>query len=142
MLKKQFTLYLEDRPGELARVTNILAKAKINIEGISAYASAAVGLMQVVVSNAQRMRSLLKRSGVAFTVQDVAVVALPNLPGALAAITAQLAASGLNITFLYGTAYGCTGDDESHCRCNVVISAPDPSRLREIKADILAAAAV
>ena len=35
MIKKQFTLYLENRPGLLAKVTRLLAMHKLNIEGIS-----------------------------------------------------------------------------------------------------------
>ena len=52
MIKKQFTVYLENKPGALARVTERLATAKVNIEGISVAASSDVGLVQVVVSNA------------------------------------------------------------------------------------------
>ncbi len=35
MIKTQFTLYLVNRPGELARATKAFATAQINIEGIS-----------------------------------------------------------------------------------------------------------
>jgi hypothetical protein len=52
MIKKQFTVYLENKPGELARVTSRLARERINLEGISAYTSADVGLVQLVASNA------------------------------------------------------------------------------------------
>lgn len=120
MLKKQFTLYLENKPGELARITRILAREKVNIEGISAYTSADVGLVQIVVSNAARTRTVLRRAVVAFTVQDVVVVALPNAPGSLAEVTARIAESGANINYLYATSCSC----ERSCRCFAVISAP------------------
>lgn len=127
MLKKQFTLYLENRPGELARITRVLARAKVNIEGISAFTSTDVGLVQVVVSNAVKTRGVLQRAGVAFTVQDVVVVALPNAPGALADVTARIAESGANINYLYATACASKGASSSFA----VISAPDLGRHRK-----------
>lgn len=129
MLKKQFTLYLENRPGELARVTRTMAKEKINIEGISAYSSTDVGLVQIVVSNAPRTRAVLRRSGVAFTIQDVVVLSLPNEPGSLADLTAKIAESGMNISYLYATACECRHE----CRCYAVISAPNLTHARELE---------
>ena len=126
MIKKQFTLYLENKPGELARVTRVLAREKINIEGISSYTSADVGLVQIVVSNAIRTRSVLKRAGVAYTAQDVVVVGLDNRPGALAEITARIAESGVNINYLYATA----GEGPDGSRCYAVINAPSLNRTR------------
>jgi hypothetical protein len=130
MVKKQFTLYLENKPGELARVTRLLAGERINIEGVSAYTSTDVGLVQVVVSNAPRTRAVLRRAGVAFTMQDVAVLALPNAPGALAAVAAKIAESGVNINYLYATACECSRE----CRCYVVISAPNLERVSRLEA--------
>lgn len=123
MIKKQFTLYLENRAGELARVTRLLAKGKVNIDGISAYTSADVGLVQVVVNNAKRTRGVLDKAGVAFTEQDVVVVELADEPGALADVTARIAESGANINYLYATASG------DHGRCCAVISAPNLGRM-------------
>jgi hypothetical protein len=125
MLKKQFTLYLQNRPGELARVTSELSKAKINVEGMSAATSSDVGLVQIVVSNATRTRAVLKKTGVSYTMQDVVVVELQNAPGALAQLTAKLARSKININYLYATACACG----PQCRCYAVISAPNPSRV-------------
>lgn len=138
MLKKQFTLYLENRSGELARITRVLAREKINIEGISAYTSADVGLVQIVVSNAPRTRAVLRKADVAYTMQDVALIALPNRTGALAEITAKIAESGLNISYLYATASAGGRGGHSYA----VISAPNLTRVRDLEATAMAAGAV
>ena len=52
MIKKQFTLYLENKPGALAKVTRQLGNEKVNIDGISVAESTDVSLVQVVASNA------------------------------------------------------------------------------------------
>lgn len=119
MIKKQFTIYLENKPGRLARLTKMLAKEKINIEGISVSESTDVGLVQVVPSNAARTRSLLRQAGVPYTVQDVCLLPLADYPGSLCKVVSKLGAAGININYVYATS--CQGN----AKCHVVLSSPD-----------------
>ena len=121
MIKKQYTLYLENRPGALASVLRKLAKEDINIEGISVSESTDVGLVQLVVSKAKKTRRILKDAKIAFTVQDVAVLKLANAPGVLCEGVARLAKMGINISYIYATACSAKKD----CDCYAVVSAPD-----------------
>jgi len=121
MIKKQFTIYLENRPGALASLTRMLAKEGINIDGISVSASTDVGLVQVVASNATKARKVLVNANIAFTVQDVSVLTLQNRPGVLYEGVAKLAKAGVNINYIYATGCACIGDT----KCLAVISAPD-----------------
>lgn len=127
MIKKQFTLYLENKPGELARVTRILAAEKVNIEGISVSAGVDAALVQMVANSAPAARKGLAKAGVPFTVQDVAVVPLRNKPGALEYVVSRLADTGLNINYVYSTA--CARND---CECYVVISAPNLKKVETV----------
>ena len=121
MIKKQFTLYLENKPGALAIVTRLLANADVNIDGISVAGTADVGLVQLVVSNARATQQALKKANIAYTVQDVARVAMPDKPGALSEVIARMAKKGININYVYAT--GC--DCKDGCNCYAIISAPD-----------------
>ena len=123
MIKKQFTLYLPNKPGALASVTRAMATEKINIEGISVATTPDVGLVQIVVSHATATRKLLKSRDIAFTVQDVLVVELTNEPGALATVAQRLAGQGININYVYAT--GCTCRGKGGCKCQAIISGPD-----------------
>jgi hypothetical protein len=128
MIKKQFTLYLENKPGALSRITDKLAAGKINIEGISVSESTDVGLVQVVVSNAEKTKKILKRLSVPFTIQNVALLSITNKPGALAEIIKKLARTGVNINYIYATACECN----KTCECYAVISAPDLKKLEKV----------
>jgi len=119
MIKKQFTIYLQNRPGVLAKLVGRLGKAGINIEGISACTSPDVGLVQLVVSNATSARRIFKSMGLAYTTQDVSLMKLPNKPGILARIASDLAEADVNISYIYGT--GNEGDEDSY----LILSAPD-----------------
>jgi hypothetical protein len=121
MIKKQFTLYLENRPGELSRVTGALAAADINIDGISVLSSADVGMVQVVPAAPEGVEELLRKEQVAFTVQEVSVTLLKNEPGALHSVLSKLADMGVNINYVYAT--GTNGGEQ--CRGCAVISAPN-----------------
>lgn len=121
MIKKQFTLFMENRPGELARVTRELSKSKINIEAISVASGTDMSLVQILASNAANTRRILKKLGISFSVQNVALLPLSNEPGALFRVVSGLAREGININYIYGT-----GNLEKRgVRDYVVISAPD-----------------
>jgi hypothetical protein len=130
MVRKQFTLYLENKAGALSAVTSRLSKAGINIEGISAYTSADVGLIQVVVSNAALTRKVLNEASVPFTVQDVALVTVENRPGSLSELAEAIGKAGVNMNYIYAT--GCSCSDKCDCQCDVVISANDPKKVEEV----------
>jgi hypothetical protein len=121
MIKQQFTLYMENRPGVLASVSKQLADAGVNLEGISVSGTADVGLVQIITSDKETTRSVLEKSRVAFTTQEVAVLSLPNEPGQLARGLVRIAEAGVNVSYIYATACDC----DRACGCFVVISAPD-----------------
>ncbi len=103
MIKTQFTLYLVNQPGELARATRAFATARINIEGISVAAGTDVSLVQIIVSNAQATRRALKKAGIPLSEQKVAVLSLVNKPGELEKVASNLAKRNVNINYLYAT---------------------------------------
>ncbi len=126
MIRKQFTLYLENKPGELSRVTKSLAAEKVNIEGISVSAGIDVALVQLIADSALLTKKCLVKIDVPYTMQDVAVVPLRNKPGALELIVSKVADAGLNIDYVYATTCVSRGG-----ACYVVISARN---LRKVEA--------
>jgi hypothetical protein len=128
MLKQQFTLYLENRPGELARITKKLALEKVNLDGISVANSPDVALVQLVVSNAAATRRVLKSDGVAFTEQKVVLVPLENKPGALAEVVTHLSKAKININYVYATA--CEGKNGG--KSYAVISTPALKKVEDV----------
>jgi hypothetical protein len=128
MIKKQFTLYLENKPGTLAGVAKMLAKKKINIEGISVSASTDVALVQITVSNAAQTRKALRGMDIAYTVQEVCLLPLKNRPGTLGEVSSALARSGVNINYIYATACQCKDD----CNCYAIIGAPDLQKVEAV----------
>ena len=121
MIKKQFTIFLENKPGALAKVTRHLSREKINIEAISVAASIDMSLVQILASNSGVTRKILKKLGISFSVQDVSLLPLPNAPGSLGRVVSELAKAGVNINYIYATG----NVSKSGVKDYVVISAPD-----------------
>ncbi|MCK5849512.1 MAG: ACT domain-containing protein [Kiritimatiellae bacterium] len=127
MIKKQFTLYLDNKPGSLAAITKKLATAKVNIEGISVSETTDVGLVQIIVNKAAATKKVLNTAKVPFSVQDVSVLSLKNKPGALCELITLLAKQKVNISYVYATSCECLKD----CSCRVVISAPNLKKVEK-----------
>ena len=97
------TLHLDDEPGELARVGDVLGKAGVNIEGFCAVTSGGgTAEVHVLVQDLELAMTALDGAGVrVVNEQEVAVVAVEDRPGVLGEVTRSLGDSGVNITLAY-----------------------------------------
>jgi hypothetical protein len=95
---------MANKPGQLARIAALLARAKVNIEAISVVDSTEAGVVRLVTSSSAKAAAALKRAGMSVIQQPVLVVKLPNEPGALGDAAAKLAGAKINIEFVYGSA--------------------------------------
>ena len=104
-IETQFSIFLVNKPGVLAQVTNALAKAKINVIALTLVDSSEHGVLRIVCGdNAEKVRGVLARANDQFTETEVLAMDLSNKPGAFAAAADKLAAEHININYAY-----CTG---------------------------------
>jgi hypothetical protein len=97
------TLYLNDDPGELARVGDVLGQAGANIAGLCAVASGGgQAEVHILVDDATPAFEALQAAGVKIaTEQEVLVLEIEDRPGALGEIAHQLGAARVNLTLVY-----------------------------------------
>ena len=97
------TLYLDDQPGELARVADVLGRAGVNIEGCCAVTSGGgKGEVHLLVEDETAAFNALAVAGIEVaSEQEVAVVAVEDRPGVLGDITRKLGDADINITLTY-----------------------------------------
>jgi len=100
----QFSVYLVNKPGVLANVTGALAKHKVNIVALALMDSGEHGALRIVCDDAERARKVLGHAHDRWTECEVLAIDLENKPGAFSAVTQELAAEHINITYAY-----CTG---------------------------------
>jgi hypothetical protein len=97
------TLYLDDQPGELARVGDVLGKAGTNIAGLCALASGG-GLAEVhiLVDDPTPAFEALQGAGIKIAAeQEVIVLEIEDRPGAVGEVARRLGDAKINLTTVY-----------------------------------------
>jgi hypothetical protein len=101
-MTKDLTVILENRPGELARVGEILGKAGVNIEGLSGMIVAGQGMIHILVDDGVKVRRALGDNHIQVLEEhDVIIIPVEDRPGILGNITRRLANAGINIHLAY-----------------------------------------
>ena len=100
-ITKQLAIFLDNRPGTLARVADALARAKINIYAISTSDTIDHSVIRLVVSDYRRALHLFEEHGTLVVEDDVLMMEGDNKPGSLARIAHKLSDAKINIEYAY-----------------------------------------
>lgn len=97
------TLYLDDQPGELARVGYVLGQAGANIEGLCAVASGGgQAEVHILVADPTPAFEALQRAGIRIAAEEeVIVLPVQDRPGALGEVARKLGKAEINLTTAY-----------------------------------------
>src|ERR1043165_4461283 len=100
-ITNQLAIFLENRPGTLARVCDALAENKINIYAISTSDTVDHIVMRLVVNDYRKAMHVFEEHGTLVVDDDVLMIEGDNKPGTLAKIAHKLAAAKVNIEYAY-----------------------------------------
>jgi len=100
-ITKQLAIFLDNRPGTLARLADELAKAKVNIYGIATSDTVDHSVIRLVVSDYRKALHVFEEHGTLVVEDDVVLVEGSNKPGELARIARKLALAKVNIEYCY-----------------------------------------
>jgi len=100
-ITKQLAIFLENRPGTLARVCDALAEHKINIYAISTSDTVDHIVMRLVVDDYRKAMHVFEEHGTLVVEDDVLLVEGDNKPGSLSKIAHKLAGKKINIEYAY-----------------------------------------
>jgi hypothetical protein len=102
---KTFIVEAANRPGELARVTELIAGRGINIEAFS-IGYGADGALSILSHDEKGLQSALDESGITYKEVPLLTIWLEDKPGQVAWAARKLADAGVNIEFFGPVAYG------------------------------------
>ena len=97
----QMSVFLENRAGQFAEITGILAENGIDLRAISIAETADYGILRMIVDDAQKATSLLMQHGYLLTMTPVIVVAVSDQPGGIAPVLATMAEGNIDIEYMY-----------------------------------------
>ncbi|TLZ69905.1 MAG: ACT domain-containing protein [Methanobacteriota archaeon] len=98
---KEFKVFVQDKPGELARVTEALANQAVNIRAIASEGGHESTFLRVVTNDVATTEKAFKLAGLKFEANEILTVELMDRPGELAKIARRLARAGVNVASLY-----------------------------------------
>ena len=100
-LTYQLSVFLENKPGTLAKVCEELARQKINIYALTISDTVDHAVIRMVVSDTAKTLRLFEERGVLAVENKVLMIENSNNPGALAKIAARLGKAKINIEYAY-----------------------------------------
>ena len=97
----QISVFMENRAGELAEITGILAENHINLRALSVAETQDYGVLRVIVDDAARATAVLQERGFVFSMTPVTAVQVPDRAGGLAPVLRLLADHHIDIAYMY-----------------------------------------
>ncbi len=98
---RQISVFVENEPGSMMRVTSALTEARINIRAISTFDTPEFGIMRLVVDEPGRAKESLTSKGFVTRVNDVIGVELEDKKGNLNQMLKILADGEINVNYIY-----------------------------------------
>ena len=101
MTLNQLSVFVENKPGTLQILTDILAEHNINMRALSLAEASEFGIVRIIVDDAQKASALLTQEGFIHSVTKVIGVAIPDEPGGLSRVLRVLSGGGVNVEYMY-----------------------------------------
>ena len=97
----QISVFLENRIGQLAEITKLLAESGVDIRALSIAETADYGLARMVVDDSYKASSILLQHGAVLSMTPVWVVEVPDRPAGLAQLLELLATNHVDVEYMY-----------------------------------------
>ncbi len=120
MLIKQLSVFIENREGRLAKVTETIDENDINIVAASLADTTEYGMFRLIVSDPERAKTVLKASGFSANLTEVIAVKLPHKIGMLHCLLKVLAEAGISVEYMYALSSGDIG--------SMILKVSDPKK--------------
>ncbi len=98
---KEFRVFVADRPGELARVTEALSAAAVNIRAIASESKKDASFLRIVTQDVSTTEKALTNAGMKYELNDIMSLELLDRPGELAKVSRRLARASIDVHSIY-----------------------------------------
>jgi hypothetical protein len=97
------SIQLTNKPGDLARVAQALARRGVNVKALAALSMSGMAMARILPDDIVAARSAFEAANIRFTESEVHVVLLENKAGVLANVAERLGDAGINLEAIYVT---------------------------------------
>lgn len=126
MLIKQISIFVENKPGRLSYITNILKENNIDIRALSIADTKDFGILRLIVNDPEKTCEVLKTAECTVTITDVLAVGINDEPGGLSVVMDTLYKNTISVEYMY--AFVSKTDDIAY----VILRVADNSKAAEV----------
>ena len=101
MAVKQISIFVDNTPGKLSKLTSFLAENHVDMRALSLADSADYGIFRMLAVHSDEIIAKLFEEGYLAKVNPVIAVSVDDTPGGLAKVVSILGDNGINIEYLY-----------------------------------------
>ncbi len=101
MAVKQISVFVENKPGKLAELTDLLSQHKINLRALYLADAVDFGIARLIVDDIYNTSTVLREANYVSSIKDVLAVRLPDEPGGLFKVLDLLGKNGINVEYMY-----------------------------------------
>jgi hypothetical protein len=98
---KQISVFLENKPGTLLAMTQVLAKSNVDMRALSLAETKDFGIVRLIVDNVYDATTILKDAGFVHSITPVLGVEIPDEPGGLNQVLQVLGDAQVNVEYMY-----------------------------------------
>lgn len=133
-IKTQLSVPIENTPGAIATVSDILANHEVSLNAISINESETQGAFRFTSSDPLTAKRTLESHGYAVRLDEVLSISLQDSKGKLAFLTKAFSTSGINIDYMYASV------DEEGSRSRLILKVSNIHLAIHVLDEIVAAA--
>ena len=101
MSVKQISIFLENKPGKMCEMTEVLAANKINMRALSLAETEGFGIVRIIVDDVYEATTVLKDENYINKLTSVVVAQIPDVPGGLNQVLKVFAKDQINLNYMY-----------------------------------------
>lgn len=101
MIIKQISVFVENKKGRLAEITETIAKSGANIRALSIADTTDFGILRLIVDKVDCAVAALKESGITVSVTNVIAIGIEDKPGAFSIPMRILAQADVDVEYMY-----------------------------------------
>lgn len=98
---REFRVTLHQRPGELARLAELLSRRGLNLRSVSGLADGGKAIICLVCDDVAGLRTALEESRIQFEEAELLTQLMEDRAGEISKLASRLAQAGVNLTSLY-----------------------------------------